>query len=418
MSAVTKDRHAVGSYEWVVDQIYFYLRTDHQWPWVRDVFSDTVIVAFDGDTRLFEYPWSVTNGELVLGDPTEVSVEYVTKRRGSPELTGPIVRKDAKRQVAYAAVLVPGEPDSDGEILTAEKIEGVAHGWLEDFRAFDADHSLKTIDAVPVESYIVPADITFGEYDLPVGTWVLATKIRDESIWARVEKGELTGYSIMGVAKADLEKAVEAFKSDTSGAAFKRTLLADLGDDWIAPLVSIVDAPAVPKAKFFALKSETPPPTPETLFSRFKQWLTEVDSAAKDDGAPSEKGPDEMTPEEIQAAVASAVKSELEPVLARLDAIEQPANGETPPNEQPEPDTGESEDIAALKAKNDELEVEIRELSEFRAQVEERFRAAPKSLTGQDGDDIPRQIETPAEYTDATGVKYRRDSFGRAHRVI
>lgn len=38
-------------------------------------------------------------------------------------------------------------------------------------------------------------------------------------------------------------------------AALKRTLLRDLGVDWVAPFVSVVDEPAVPKAKFFALKA-------------------------------------------------------------------------------------------------------------------------------------------------------------------
>lgn len=409
MSGVKKDRHSVGSAEWVTQLVYELLHTDSQWPWVRDVFPDAVIVAFDGDTRLFSYPWSIVDGSLALGTPTQVTVEYVTKRRatqGSPELTGPIVRKDAKRQVAYAAVLVPGEPDSDGEVLTAEKIEAVAHGWLEDFRALDADHSLKTIDAVPVESYIVPEDITFGDYELPAGTWVLATKIRDDAVWKRVEKGELTGYSIMGVARADLAQALAASKSGGAGAAFKRTLLADLGEDWVTPLVSIVDAPAVPKAKFFALKSEAPT-TPETLFSRFKSWWLAQEPVER--GESSQKGNAEMTPEEMTAAITAA----MEPFAARLAALEAPAA--TAEADAPE---SADDDVATLKSELASLKAANAEHEAFRKQVAERLKAAPKSLIGQDGGDAPKPAPTEFdEYTDVTGVKYRRDATGRARPV-
>ena len=41
-------------------------------------------------------------------------------------------------------------------------------------------------------------------------------------------------------------------------AAFKKTLLKDLGPNWEANFVSIVDRPAVPKAKWFALKMADP----------------------------------------------------------------------------------------------------------------------------------------------------------------
>lgn len=172
------------------------------------------------------------------------------------ELTGPIVRKDPARQIAYAAVLVPGEADTDGDALTAEKIEEVAHGWLENYGNIDLQHNLVQQDARPVESYVsaneMPVTLADGtERTLPAGSWVLATKVQDAEVWKGIESGRYTGYSVMGVRA----KALKDAAATKSAPALKRTTLSDLGPDWVAPFVSIVEEPAVPAAKFFTLKA-------------------------------------------------------------------------------------------------------------------------------------------------------------------
>lgn len=173
------------------------------------------------------------------------------------ELTGPIVMKDAAKKVAYAAVLVPGEKDSDGESVTAEKIEEAAHEWMKSYRNVDLQHSLNNV-AVPVESYVLPVDLEVNmagvKSILPKGSWVLASKVFDDNTWEKIENGTLTGYSVMGIKRTTLETANKE-QGDQEEAALKKTLLCDLGEDWVAAAVSIVDQPAVPKAKFFAIKS-------------------------------------------------------------------------------------------------------------------------------------------------------------------
>lgn len=165
------------------------------------------------------------------------------------ELTGPILMKNSKRRIAWAPVLIPGEADSDGEVVSKDTIERVAHEWMASYRNIDREHTLNNVDAVPVESYITPNDlmVKMGGEDvvIPGGSWILATKFSPED-WVSVEKGEWAGYSIMGVPRA-ATKSVDM--------AEKRTLLADLGEDWVVTHVSVVGAPAVPKAKWFALKS-------------------------------------------------------------------------------------------------------------------------------------------------------------------
>jgi hypothetical protein len=175
----------------------------------------------------------------------------------STELTGYIVMKNDEQQIAYAAVLVPGEPDGDfarGEkLLTEKEIERVAHKWMMSYRNVDIQHTLKNV-ASPVESYILPerrvVTVKGKQVILPRGSWVMASKVNDAITWAGVKSGALTGYSVMGVAGT----SAKALKS-AGNAAYKRTLIADLGEDWYAPFVSFVDEPCVPKAKFFALKA-------------------------------------------------------------------------------------------------------------------------------------------------------------------
>lgn len=77
----------------------------------------------------------------------------------------------------------------------------------------------------------------------------MGVRVQDEEVWQAVKEGKLTGFSIMGVPKVALK----------SKEAAKRTTLADLereAGDWVVNAVSLVDEPAVPKAKFIAIKSK------------------------------------------------------------------------------------------------------------------------------------------------------------------
>jgi len=245
-------------------------------------FEDAVIVGDYSDSGLlYEFPYKKQGDEIIFGEPLEVEqimvlkrlvedevsskdiadvIALMAKKVSEPELTGPIVFKNSPEKIAYAAVLVPGELDHDGESVTAEKVEQSAHEWMEGYANVDLMHTLNNV-AVPVESYILPMDMDVEAYgkkmSLPKGTWILASKVKDDDVWEKVEKGEYTGYSVMGIRRAALKDLVGKAKDGALKdfeASLKKTLLRDLGPDWVAAFVSIVDEPAVPKAKFFALK--------------------------------------------------------------------------------------------------------------------------------------------------------------------
>lgn len=125
--------------------------------------------------------------------------------------------KDEERRLIYGVVLNPGDPlkkgadgryegeDSQGDVATPAEIEKAAHAFLTDFRVHDVQHSDQPADIVPVESFIAPCDFEVQAPDgqsqtVKKGAWVLAARVNDDDPWARVQKGELTGWSITGSA--------------------------------------------------------------------------------------------------------------------------------------------------------------------------------------------------------------------------
>lgn len=258
-------------------------------------FDDVVVIKDWSTGKMYGLPYTRSEAGFQFGEPEEVTLEFVSKRfqaldatpdeihqiltapKSQPaELTGPIVMKNEEKQIAYAAVLVPGEPDFDGEAVSAAKVEEVAHKWMESYRNVDVDHSLNNV-GIPVETYLTTQSmkVTWNdtELELPVGTWILASKLDDDT-WERVQKGELVGYSIMGVPKDEKMKSQKSAEL-----ALKKTLLEDLGPDWIVHTVSVVDAPAVPKSKFFCLKAKISEPS---LLDKIKATFTGKELAEKE----------------------------------------------------------------------------------------------------------------------------------------
>jgi len=226
----------------------------------------------------------------------------------SHELTGPIVHKNAVKQIAYAAVLVPGETDSQGEPpLSKDEIERVAHEWMAVYRNIDVEHTLNNVNMVPVESYLQSGDrvVTIEGRDtiLPDGTWIMAAKATDAAIWEGIENGQYTGFSVMGVRRADLQTTLKSLKDSWQPKLLKPVLIADLGDDWVAPFVSIVGHPAVPKAKWFALKSK------EGLVERVRSLFN---GRPQSPAAKTEQEVNTMEKDEIRQFVQEAVKGILD----------------------------------------------------------------------------------------------------------
>ena len=117
----------------------------------------------------------------------------------SPEIRQPnvvsIKKVDAEQQLVYGEVYAPGIPDSQGDYMTAETIQKMAHEFLAQGRVkkIDIGHDESESGCVVVESFIARED---DSVFIP-GSWVLGVKVADH-LWPLVKSGELNGFSFGG----------------------------------------------------------------------------------------------------------------------------------------------------------------------------------------------------------------------------
>jgi len=317
-------------------------------------------------------------------------------------LTAPIVFKDEDKRTVYGAVLIPGVPDADDDVVGTEKIEEVAHKFMEKYRAIDVQHGLFN-GGIPLESYLAPQDLLFGVTTVPKGSWILCVRV-DEEQWPRVNSGELNGFSIMavpGVAKQ---------------AALKRVTLRDLGPDWEVVSVSLVDNPAIPMAKFIAIKEEK-----HSMLEKVKEALT--GSAEKSGreisdtnfkalksvweviGGIIERAKKERaTKSELKSEEEEGMEDEIEP----KEGIAEEKVEETPKENTPKAETPEAlkkEDIAAM-IKSEMDAFEQRMMTVLQEALKGVGKSAPKSdsIKGQDG----FNPETSERTRDLHGFKIKK----------
>ncbi|WP_100001163.1 XkdF-like putative serine protease domain-containing protein [Bacillus velezensis] len=118
-----------------------------------------------------------------------------------------VIAKEADEQkLVYGIVYEPDTVDAHGDFMTAAEIEKAAHGFLKDAREIDKQHDFQGGVGEVVESYVAPADFEMNGETIKKGSWVLVTKA-SEAVWDEIKKGEITGYSMAGI--ADIAKQEE-----------------------------------------------------------------------------------------------------------------------------------------------------------------------------------------------------------------
>jgi hypothetical protein len=170
------------------------------------------------------------------GGLLEMIDEKTEKCQGQCIQQNMIIKVDKHQRIVTGPVLVPDEYDLDGDILTKDQIEEVAYNFMENYQNIDILHRFKNV-AKPVESFILREDTVIGDVELPEGTWILSAKVYDDDTWKGIVQGKYQGFSITAIP-----------------AAMKKTTLEDIGWPFEVVTVSIVDRPAVPKAKYLSIK--------------------------------------------------------------------------------------------------------------------------------------------------------------------
>ena len=305
----------------------------------------------------------------------------------------------SNERIVYSAVAVPGEPDSDGEILTQDEIRHAAHAYLRDYRIVDPEHvcALGQCREVgnPVESYITTEPMSVKSYDgtlldLPVGTWVIGIDVFDDETYQDIQEGVKRGVSLT------------AKRAD--GVTKSRVLIRDLGPDWVARTVSIVKSPAVPKARFFSIKRMSDKMT-ENHEDNVTKGFDRIVEAIKGLRPVEEPGEEEVAePSFVTHEELEATKSEI------LEAIKALA----PQPEEPEQEEEVEEVEESTKAEEDEKDKKIAELEEEITALKEEIKTL-KSATKSKA--IPDHFQT--ETKEAVKNLYEddgRDLYGRVIR--
>jgi hypothetical protein len=200
--------------------------------WPEAIYEGSVVAYNHRAERRWQMTWTRTeNGGFNFGEPEEVSRRIIyepgfngdskTTLKGKDQAQKSFdikisehfiakVKKgktETEERFVIGGVLEPNDgvdgplnPDSDGDIYSAEDIRKTAHGWaMKGFVPGIHHLSVAKGKISTVESYIAPQDLTIGKTTFRKGTWIMAAKIIDDDLWAKVKKGELAAWSIEGL---------------------------------------------------------------------------------------------------------------------------------------------------------------------------------------------------------------------------
>lgn len=114
----------------------------------------------------------------------------------NPVAFAQFLKTDDERQLVFAEVYAPMVPDSQGDFMTHEGIELIAHDFMKNGNntRIDTNHDLVENGSFVVESFIARK----GDPDFNEGAWVMGVKVVDLNVWNMIKSGDLNGFSMYG----------------------------------------------------------------------------------------------------------------------------------------------------------------------------------------------------------------------------
>lgn len=111
-----------------------------------------------------------------------------------------IKRQDAAKKQVFGEVYVPDTLDTWGEYMSPEDVKVLAYRFMQlrtQQVAIDTMHDERSNGSFPIESFIARDN----DPDYTPGSWVMGVQITDDEIWARVQRGELNGFSFQAMVR-------------------------------------------------------------------------------------------------------------------------------------------------------------------------------------------------------------------------
>ncbi|MBM0064937.1 XkdF-like putative serine protease domain-containing protein [Alkalicoccobacillus gibsonii] len=265
-----------------------------------------------------------------------------------------LIRKEDEQQLVYGIVYEPDVEDSHSDYMTASEIEKAAHGFMKDARNIDTQHDFEAGVGEVVESYVAPAEFEMNGQTITKGSWVLVTKANDD-IWEQIKKGDITGYSMAGMAETIEKQAQQPTHERTASGFFEMVKSFFSGDPVqkgaVRDRYKQTQRSRNLWAAFDALENEyyesrwdnTTPDVADfeklkSAAADFLELVSEIETQEDVKKALADKvkkEEEELKPEDLQKAVEAAIQ----PLNERIAKLEEPTKpAPTEPESNPEDD--------------------------------------------------------------------------------
>lgn len=115
-----------------------------------------------------------------------------------------IQKMDVEKQLVTGIVLEPDEIDAHKDTVKEETIERAAHRFLARYNQatkMGYMHSMfGSIGVELVQSWIAHEPTVINGKPVKKGSWLMTVKVTSKQLWERIKRGEITGFSIGGIA--------------------------------------------------------------------------------------------------------------------------------------------------------------------------------------------------------------------------
>ncbi|QGF20105.1 putative serine protease [Clostridium phage CPAS-15] len=131
----------------------------------------------------------------------------VAKELGAPNrfrYDKPILKSESEgdNHFVIGVVYEPMTADYHDNFMTEEEIKKACEWFNENGLGSDLQHNENTLEGVKiVKSWVTEEDTTIEGTVVKAGTWLAKAEIVDDDLWSKIEKGEITGWSMGGTGK-------------------------------------------------------------------------------------------------------------------------------------------------------------------------------------------------------------------------
>ena len=127
----------------------------------------------------------------------------ITKAEGGKarfSTLGKILKVDEESHYVTGVVYEPLAEDTQGNFMTEDEIRKAAYWFAKNSDKVDLQHSFEEAkDISVVESYVTLCDMEIDGEAVSKGTWLITTEVQNPEVWEKIQKGEISGYSMAGI---------------------------------------------------------------------------------------------------------------------------------------------------------------------------------------------------------------------------